>query len=169
LRVALGVVDVREMLRIVWVAASDNVKMSAMIEEFWRIGVYKRSQGRIVRQVTFAAIAGALLIGLYQLVTWLRLKEGISPWVCYGMPTVLAVAGLWATYRIVNLPAFADFLIAVEAEMNKVSWPSWTELVRWSLVVIVMIFAIGFLLAAFDGFWVWIFQLIGLLPKVTKG
>jgi preprotein translocase subunit SecE len=85
------------------------------------------------------------------------------------MPIFFAIAGLWATYRIVNLPAFADFLIAVEAEMNKVSWPSWSELVRWSLVVIVMIFAIGFLLAAFDGFWVWIFQLIGLLPKVTKG
>lgn len=142
--------------------------MSAMIEELWRLGVYKRSQGRIVRQVTFAAIALALLIGLYQLVTWLRAHEGISPWLSYGMPIGLAVIGLWAAYRIVNLPAFADFLIAVEAEMNKVSWPSWSELVRWSLVVIVVIFAIGFLLYGFDSFWVWIFQLIGLLPKGSK-
>ncbi len=59
------------------------------------------------------------------------------------------------------MPAFADFLIAVEAEMNKVSWPSWGELVRWSVVVIVMIFAIGFLLAALDYCWVWFFKLIG--------
>jgi preprotein translocase subunit SecE len=51
--------------------------MSAMIEELWRFNVYKRSQGRIIRQVTFAAIAVALLIGLYQLVTWLRAHEGI--------------------------------------------------------------------------------------------
>ena len=42
----------------------------------------------------------------------------------YGLPTLLAVAGLWAAYRAVNLPAFADFLIAVEAEINQVSWPS---------------------------------------------
>ena len=74
---------------------------------------------------------------------------------------MLAVVGLWAAYRSVNLPAFADFLIAVEAEMNKVSWPSRGEMLRWSVVVIVMIFAIGLLLAAFDLFWVWFFKLIG--------
>ena len=34
------------------------------------------------------------------------------------------------------MPAFADFLIAVEAEMNKVSWPTRTELFRGSMVVI---------------------------------
>ena len=31
-----------------------------------------------------------------------------------------------------NMPRFADFLIAVEAEMNKVSWPSKAELIRSS-------------------------------------
>ena len=82
-------------------------------------------------------------------------------WLCYGLPGALAVAGLWAAYRAVNLPAFADFLIAVEAEMNKVSWPSRSELFRYSVVVIVMIFAIGLLLATFDYFWVWFFSHIG--------
>ena len=57
-----------------------------------------------------------------------------------------------------------ECLIAVEAEMNKVSWPSWNELVRWSMVVIIMIFTIGFLLFGFDAFWVKVFQLIGVLP-----
>ena len=71
---------------------------------------------------------------------------------------MLAVVGLWAAYRSVNLPAFADFLIAVEAEINKVSWPSWGEMWRWTVVVIVMIFSIGLLLAAFDVFWVWFFK-----------
>jgi preprotein translocase subunit SecE len=138
--------------------------MSSIAEEFFSFGVYKRSQGRIVRQVTFAAIAIALLVGLWQLFFWMKGHEGWHLAVVYGVPGVLAIAGLWATYRVVNLPAFADFLIAVEAEMNKVSWPSWNELVRWSMVVIVMIFAIGFLLFGFDAFWVKIFQLIGVLP-----
>jgi preprotein translocase subunit SecE len=138
--------------------------MSAMIEEFWRFGVYKRSQGRIVRQVTFAAIAIALLVGIWQLALFLRPNEGLSAAVRYGVPAALAVTGLWAAYRMVNLPLFADFLIAVEAEMNKVSWPSWNELVRSSLVVIVMIFAIGFLLFGFDALWIKIFQLIHVLP-----
>ena len=34
---------------------------------------------------------------------------------------------------VVNLPVFADFLIAVEAEMNKVSWPTRGELFRGSV------------------------------------
>jgi preprotein translocase subunit SecE len=131
-----------------------------IIEEFLRVGVYKRSQGRIIRQVTFAALALTLLIGLWRLVMLLR-GYGDSAWVCYAAPGVLAVFGLWAAYRSVNLPAFADFLIAVEAEMNKVSWPTRSELFRWSVVVIVMIFSIGLLLAAFDLFWVWFFTLIG--------
>jgi preprotein translocase subunit SecE len=52
-------------------------------------------------------------------------------------------------------------LIAVEAEINKVSWPSRGEMWRSTLVVIVVIFSIGLLLAAFDFFWIWFFKLIG--------
>ena len=70
----------------------------------------------------------------------------------------MALVGLWAAYRSVNFPTFADFLIAVEAEINKVSWPSWGEMWRWTMVVIVMIFSIGLLLAGFDFFWVWLFK-----------
>ena len=125
-----------------------------------RFGVYKRSQGRIVRQVTYAALALALLIGLWRLEEWFR-GSNASAWLCWGLPGALAVVGLWAAYRSVNLPAFADFLIAVEAEINKVSWPSWSEMWRWTIVVIVVIFAIGLLLAAFDVFWVWFFKTIG--------
>ena len=136
--------------------------MSAILEEFFRYGVYKRSQGRIVRQVTFAALALTLIIGLWRLVLTMRGYGDSCPiWLCYGLPGALAVVGLWAAYRSVNLPAFADFLIAVEAEMNKVSWPSRGELFRWSVVVILMIFSIGLLLAAFDFLWVWFFKFIG--------
>ena len=39
------------------------------------------------------------------------------------MPRLLLVFGVWVSYRLVNVPAFADFLIAVEAEMNKVLGP----------------------------------------------
>src|SRR5580700_8114145 len=108
--------------------------MSVMIEELWRFGVYKRTQGRIVRQVTFAAIAIALLIGLWQLFFWMKghtfepaqsqtpeataqTPPGWAWAVGIGVPASMAVIGLWGAYRIVNLPTFADFLIAVEAEM----------------------------------------------------
>ena len=56
----------------------------------------------------------------------------------------------WAAFRIVQLPSFADFLISVEGEMNKVSWPSRGELFRASLVVMVVIFFLSALLFAYD-------------------
>ena len=136
--------------------------MSAILEEFLRVGVYKRSQGRIVRQVTFAALALTVIIGLWRLTLMLRGYQTFPLLVTYGIPAALAMVGLWAAYRIVNWPQFADFLIAVEAEMNKVSWPSRSELFRSSIVVLLMIFALAFLLWVFDYIWVFIFRLIGI-------
>ena len=58
----------------------------------------------------------------------------------YFIPLAVLVVGLWASFRVVQMPTFADFLISVEGEMNKVSWPSRGELFRASLVVILVIF-----------------------------
>jgi preprotein translocase subunit SecE len=44
-------------------------------------------------------------------------------------------------------------LIAVEAEMNKVSWPSQQELIRASMVVILLIFGLTVVLFVYDYFW----------------
>ena len=66
------------------------------------------------------------------------------------MPLVVLVVGWWASFRIVNLPKFADFLISVEAEMNKVSWPDRGELWRASMVVIMVIFFLAALLYSYD-------------------
>ena len=54
---------------------------------------------------------------------------------------------------IIAYPVFADFLIAVEAEMNKVSWPTRGELFRASMVVLIEIFALAIVLTAYDLFW----------------
>ena len=70
-----------------------------------------------------------------------------------GIPLALFAAGTWFAYRLVNLPRFADFLIAVEAEMAKVSWPTRGELVRSSIVVIVVILGLAVVLFGYDAFW----------------
>jgi preprotein translocase subunit SecE len=54
---------------------------------------------------------------------------------------------------MVNVPRFAEFLIAVEGEMAKVSWPSTGEVVRSSVVIIFMIFALTAILFLYDLFW----------------
>ena len=40
-----------------------NVALSSLFSELFQLGVYKRSQGRIARQVTFAALAIVVALG----------------------------------------------------------------------------------------------------------
>jgi len=132
--------------------------VGAFVQELLRTGVYKRNQGRITRQVTFAVIAITVALGLWRLSeTLLGQPAGVQ----YGIPGVLLLGGLWMAYRLVNVPGFADFLIAVEAEMNKVSWPTRNELIRASLVVLVTIFLLAAVLFAFDYFWIVVFDFLG--------
>ncbi len=145
--------------------------MKAFFNELIRTAVYKRSQGRITRQVTWAAMAVTLALGLWRLN--LELKMTKVEWVSdlratgfdYWFPGLLLAIGFWMAYRLVNLPSFADFLIAVEAEMNKVSWPTRTELVRASVVVLLTIFLLAVILATFDVFWRVLFKWLGVLPS----
>jgi preprotein translocase subunit SecE len=138
----------------------------ARIGGFWGAflsgSVYKRNQGRLARQVTGAALAVVLGLGVWRLSQVLPLWFAGGPgsaWagdagvVRFLVPGLLLAAALWLCYRIVNVPRFADFLIAVEAEMAKVSWPSGDEVARSSAVVIFLIFARAGILAAYDLFW----------------
>jgi len=106
---------------------------------------YKRSQGKIARQLTFGAIAVAVAVAAWKINT-----VSATPVGQYFIPLVVLAGGLWAAFRIVNIPRFADFLISVEAEMNKVQWPGKSELWRASMVVIVVIFFLAGALFAFD-------------------
>ena len=80
-----------------------------------------------------------------------------------AIPGLVACAGVWMAYRIVNWPMFADFLISVEAEMSKVSWPTRTELIRGSVVVLITIASLAVFLYSFDLLWTFIFQRLGVL------
>jgi len=131
--------------------------VGAFFREVVRVGVYKRSQGRITRQVTFAALALTIALGLLRLSTMLA-SQGLA--FQFALPGLLLVVFLWVAYRAVNFPGFADFLIAVEAEMNKVSWPTRPELFRASMVVLILIFSLAFLLAGYDLFWNVLFRKI---------
>lgn len=128
--------------------------MSEYIQELFRTNLYKRNQGRVSRQATFGVLAIVLVFGLFRLHEALT---GNAAWLAYGLPAILLLIGTWVFYRLVNLPVFADFLIAVEAEMNKVSWPTRSELIRGSAVVLIVIIGLAAVLFFFDFFWKWFF------------
>ncbi|MGQ9574109.1 MAG: preprotein translocase subunit SecE [Thermoguttaceae bacterium] len=136
--------------------------MNAFLQELLHVGIYKKNQGRITRQVTWGAIALAVVVGFYRLSQTL-MSYRYGPLVSWYVPSLLALACLWMAYRLVNVPRVADFLIAVEAEMNKVSWPSRAELFRSSLVVLVTILSLAVVLFVFDAFWSSFFRLLGII------
>lgn len=121
--------------------------MAELIAGMFNSSQYKRSQGKVARQLTLAAIAVTFAVGAWKLSD---AYAGTNAGLQYALPLGVLAAGVWAGFRIVNIPRFADFLISVEAEMNKVQWPGRSELWRASLVVIVVIFFLAGALFLFD-------------------
>ena len=130
--------------------------MSSFVAELGRVGLYKRTQGKITRQVTGAALFVAMALGCWQLFnmlrTWTWLQDRV-PGLAYAIPGGLLALGAWLCYRLVNHAPFADFLIAVEAEMAKVSWPSRRELIRATIVVLVSMLVLTVVLYIYDTVW----------------
>ncbi|MDA1051767.1 MAG: preprotein translocase subunit SecE [Planctomycetota bacterium] len=131
-----------------------SMPMGSFWGDIFHVGLYKPSQGRITRQVTCAVLW--IVIALASLRLYQSLYQA-DVWQYVG-PLALLVVGFWAGYRAVNFPKFADFLIAVEAEMNKVSWPSRGELIRSSVVVIFVIFMLAIVLFGYDVLWQYLFK-----------
>jgi len=129
--------------------------------------LYKPTQGRVARQVTGAALLLTFGIGVWRLWQLLPIWFSGPGYASSGLPMLmpalllaaLAVAA-WLAFRVVNVPRFADFLISVESEMAKVSWPSVDEVVRSSMVIIFLIFALAAILAIYDLFWWFVLRAI---------
>ncbi len=124
---------------------------SPLMRDWFSASMYKRSQGRIARHVTFGALAVVFAYGAWSLDRFLLSQMGTAA--AFGCAVAFLAIGCWIAFRLVNMPRFADFLISVEAEMNKVSWPTRTELLRSSIVVILMIFGLASLLFIYDVLW----------------
>jgi len=147
------------------IAATENGSLiGTMLGELAKTKVYKPTQGRIVRQLTALAIWVIVGLGCWSFHGTLRglnLFEGSSEVLRPIISLGLLFFGAWFGFRAVNLPSFADFLIAVEAEMKKVTWPGKDELVRAAIVVIFTIFFLAVSLFLFDVIWQQVFVTLG--------
>jgi preprotein translocase subunit SecE len=139
-------------------AREKETTIGSFFRELIHPDVYKRSQGLMVRRATFVALAATVLLGAARLIV---LSEGSSPTMRYLPALLVSAIGLWVSFRVVNVPRFADFLIAVEAEMSKVSWPDRGMLFRSSIVVLVTIFLLATVLFLYDLFWRFLLSWLG--------
>ena len=117
--------------------------------------IYKRGQGKYTRLCS--ALAAAIIAGLGCLRLYQHLEAAdwnLSPrtrlWVTTMVPAGLFVALSLLIFYLVNKPAIADFLIAAEGEMKKVSWSSRKEIAVSTFIVIVVVVIMAILLGTTD-------------------
>ncbi len=134
---------------------------SGLLPGLFSINIYKRTQGQRVRQSTALAIAIASLVAASSLSV--NVFGGAGDLLKFGAPALVALMGCWFGFRIVNHPPAADFMIGVQAEMDKVSWPTWPQLWRATIVVLVVMVLLSCALLLFDVIWRYVFTAVGFL------
>ena len=112
-------------------------------------GFYKRGQGKYTRLCS--AFAAAIIAGLGCWRLYERLEAGdLGLWVETMVPVGLFVVSALLIFWLVNKPSVADFMIAAEGEMKKVSWSSRQEIAVSTFIVIVFVIVMAMLLGATD-------------------
>ena len=112
-------------------------------------GIYKRGQGKYTR--LGSAFGAALIAGLGCLQLYNKLQAAdLGLWVQTMVPVGLFVGLAGLIFWLVNKPSVANFMIAAEAEMKKVSWSSRAEIVVSTFVVIVVVVILAALLGVVD-------------------
>jgi preprotein translocase SecE subunit len=150
----------------------------------WFFGsAYKGSQGVRVRRGTIMGILAIVISGI--IVMAIRKSFGIEradrpndwEWILpfsdqmmyiplmfklqITLPILLGILAIWFAWRIVNVPTFADFLIATEAEMNKVSWTNRKRLFQDTIVVLTTVFLFTAFLFVVDVVWIKVLSMPG--------
>ncbi len=111
--------------------------------------IYKRGQGKYTRLCSafaFAIISGLGCLQLYKRLQATDLGLWVETMVPAGLFVVLALLISW----LMSKPSVADFMIAAEGEMKKVSWSSKQEIAVSTFIVIVVVVFMAVLLGATD-------------------
>ena len=111
--------------------------------------IYKRGQGKYTRLGSTAGAAVIAGLGCLQLYKQLEAAD-LGLWVETMVPAGLFVVLALLIFWLANKSAIADFMIAAEGEMKKVSWSSRKEIAISTLIVIVVVILMAVLLGTTD-------------------
>jgi len=129
--------------------------------------IYKRGQGKYTRGITFAA--GTVVAALLARYVWAQLRgTDLNQYVVYAIPLAVFLGGVLGMYLLVTRPGPADFMIATEGEMKKVSWSSRREIIGGTKVVITTTLILALLLWVVDMAFAFFFKWVGVL-QVGEG
>jgi preprotein translocase subunit SecE len=134
----------------------DKLAGQAMVQ------IYKKGQGKYTRTVTFVS---SVVVALIAAVAMSKFLAGFGttrpPLIRFGIPTLLVIGVGLLVLWVINRAKTADFLIATEGEMKKVSWSSKKEIVGSTKVVIVTTFILAAVLFGVDIAFIFLFDYTG--------
>jgi preprotein translocase SecE subunit len=113
------------------------------------LSVYKPDQGKYTRlgsAFTLAVIVGLGCYRFYIMLTGTDLGLWVETMIPAGLFVILSGLSFW----LVNTAVVADFMIAAEGEVKKVSWSSRKEIAVSTFIVIMLVLIIGVLLGFAD-------------------
>ena len=146
--------------------SSRRGRFAPFLENLVKANLYKPLQGKQARLWTGLALGAALAAGLWRLG---QMLIDYGPEVRLGVPALVGAVLGWFIFRMLQYPPFGEFLIATEAEMNKVSWTSRADLIRATQVVLVTVLIVSLYLFGVDWLWSVLLQAIGVLRFTGDG
>lgn len=125
-------------------------------------GIYKRGQGKYTRLIS--AFGFGIVVALGCLLLYRKLDGAdLGLWVATMVPAGVFVGFALLIFWLSNKPLVADFLIAAEGEVKKVSWSSRKEIAVSTFVVIVLVVIMAMLLGVTDlGFKLFFSEVLGI-------
>jgi preprotein translocase subunit SecE len=131
-----------------------------------RADLYKPMQGWYARIYTVLGLGLILAAGAWKV---FDASMEYSLALRFGLPALFLFSLGWMIFRIVHFPPFAEFLIATEAEMNKVSWTNKEDLFRATTVVLTTVVMMTVFLFLVDTLWTALLRMIGVLQFGGSG
>lgn len=130
--------------------------MAGFVQELFRAKFYKPLQGKKTRLLSGLAVGVIFICGAWT--CWVQAAGLLDQVVLGPICGVIAAFGCWLGFRLIHWPPFAEFLISVEAEMMKVSWPSKPEMITSTVVVLIVLALLALVIFVFDIAWMFIFS-----------
>ncbi len=129
--------------------------------------IYKPAQGKVTRWSTLGGamllvVAGARALSM-------QLSTFNNPYIEFGIPALMLVLLGVFCFWMVNRAKNADFLIATEGEMKKVSWSSKKEIIGSTKVVILTMLIMAAMLFVVDLLFGMLFISAGIVASAGKG
>jgi preprotein translocase subunit SecE len=141
-------------------AAPQAPQPKPSLQERRLVEFYRPEEGHRSRAVIGIATAVLALYGTHAFYEWLPQEfwqksitklntligtEGTEFMVTPALvvAVAMAIAILFAVYKLVNYPKFVDFLIETENELKKVSWASRQQVISESIVVVATVLIVG--------------------------